>query len=138
MLFCLTRQNLGQVFNSRHGRTCLCRAIVLVPKIAKLKVENSAQTTFRLSPFRFLATRLKCYHRHLSNINCVMILPALFASLVLLMAAAKKKKPWKTGASNGHKTNLKQSIWETFDIITNLKESIFETFNIFECYSREY
>ncbi len=34
------------------------------------------------------------------------------------MAAAKKnkKKPWKTGASIGHITNLKQSIFETFSI----------------------
>jgi hypothetical protein len=36
------------------------------------------------------------------------------------MAAAKKnknkKKPWKTGASSGHITNLKQSILETFDM----------------------
>jgi hypothetical protein len=41
--------------------------------------------------------------------------PALFASLVLLMATAKKK-PLKTGASSGDITNLKQSILETFDI----------------------
>jgi hypothetical protein len=41
----------------------------------------------------------------------------MFASLVLLMAAAKKgKKPIKTGASRGHITNLKQSILETFNI----------------------
>ncbi len=42
----------------------------------------------------------------------------MFASLVLLMAAAKKKekKPIQTGASSGHITNLKQSIQETFDI----------------------
>ncbi len=39
----------------------------------------------------------------------------MFALLVLLMAAAKKK-PIKTGASIGHKTNLKQSILETFNI----------------------
>jgi hypothetical protein len=34
------------------------------------------------------------------------------------MAAAKnkKKKLWKTGASSGNITNLKQSILETFDI----------------------
>ncbi len=30
--------------------------------------------------------------------------------------AAAKKNPWKTGASSGHITNLKQSILETFDI----------------------
>jgi hypothetical protein len=29
------------------------------------------------------------------------------------MAAAKKKKPWKTSASGRHITNLKQSILET-------------------------
>jgi len=46
----------------------------------------------------------------------------LFASLVLSMAAATKKKrkeeayPWKAGISSGHITNLKQSILETFDI----------------------
>jgi hypothetical protein len=34
------------------------------------------------------------------------------------MATAKnyKKKPWKTGATSRHITNLKQSILETFDI----------------------
>ncbi len=32
------------------------------------------------------------------------------------MAAAKKKKPWKTSTSSGHITNLKQSILETFNI----------------------
>ncbi len=36
-----------------------------------------------------------------------------FASLVI---AAKKKNPWKTDASSGQITNLKQSILETFDI----------------------
>jgi hypothetical protein len=30
--------------------------------------------------------------------------------------AAAKKKPWKIGAINGHITDLKQSICETFDI----------------------
>ncbi len=34
----------------------------------------------------------------------------MFASLVLLMAAAKK--PWKIGASSEHTTNLKQSIFD--------------------------
>jgi hypothetical protein len=59
-------------------------------------------------------------HRHLSNTDCLTVrrLHVLFASLVLLMAAAKKK-PWKTGASTGHITNLKQSILETFDIYDN-------------------
>jgi hypothetical protein len=49
-------------------------------------------------------------------------MPAFFASLVLLMAPATKKKrkeeayPWKAGSSSRHITNLKQSILETFDI----------------------
>ncbi len=53
------------------------------------------------------------YHRHLSNIDCLMACTAcLFASLVLLTAVAKKgKKRIKIGASSGHITNLKQSIW---------------------------
>ncbi len=51
-------------------------------------------------------------HRHLSNMDCLMAHTALFASLVLLTAAAeiKEKKPIKTI------TNHKQSILETFDM----------------------
>jgi hypothetical protein len=50
------------------------------------------------------------FHRHVP--------PALFASLVLLTAAAKRKEknPIKTNANSGHITNHKQSIFETFDI----------------------
>ncbi len=45
----------------------------------------------------------------------------MFASLVLSMAAATKKRkeeayPWKAGANSGHIINLKQSILEAFDI----------------------
>jgi hypothetical protein len=36
--------------------------------------------------------------------------------------APAKKKPWKTGASSGHITNLKQSILETFDINVHLTQ----------------
>jgi hypothetical protein len=39
----------------------------------------------------------------------------LFASLVLLTAAAKKK-PIKAGTSSRHITNLEQSILDTFNI----------------------
>jgi hypothetical protein len=49
----LTGHNLGWVFSSRCGRACLCYAIMLLTKTAKLKVENSAQTTFRFSPISF-------------------------------------------------------------------------------------
>ncbi len=41
-------------------------------------------------------------------------MPALFVSLVLLMAT--KKKPWKTGTSSGHIIILEQSILKTLDI----------------------
>jgi hypothetical protein len=44
----------------------------------------------------------------------------MFASLVLLTAAAKKK-PGKTGASSWQITNLDQSILETFDIFDENK-----------------
>jgi hypothetical protein len=45
------------------------------------------------------------------------MLPALFASLALLMATAKKQKmPWKPGASSRQITNLKQYIFLSFYI----------------------
>ncbi len=67
----------------------------------------------------------------------------MFASLVLSMAAATKKKkrkeevyPWKAGTSSGHITNLKQSILETFDIyasnvaiVTSLETSLAKAHN---------
>ncbi len=39
-----------------------------------------------------------------------------FISTVNGHSEKNKKKPWKTGVSSGHITNLKQSILETFDI----------------------
>jgi hypothetical protein len=57
------------------------------------------------------------------------MLPAWFASLVLLMAA-EKKKPLKTGTSSGHITNLKQSILETLDIYGTKHIRIMEIANI--------
>jgi hypothetical protein len=53
----VTGQNLGWVFNSRCGCACLCHAITLIAKTALLEVENSVQTTFRLSPVSFYAPR---------------------------------------------------------------------------------
>ncbi len=52
-------------------------------------------------------------HRHLSNIECLKALPAClvcFISTVNGHHKKTKKKPWKTGASSRHITNLKQSI----------------------------
>jgi hypothetical protein len=46
----LTGRKLGCVFNSKCGYAYLSRAIILITKTARLKVENLAKTTFRLSP----------------------------------------------------------------------------------------
>jgi hypothetical protein len=54
----LTVQNLGQVFNSSHGCACACQTIQLITETAKLNVENSSRTTFRLSPISFRALRI--------------------------------------------------------------------------------
>jgi hypothetical protein len=53
----LTGQNPGRVFNYRRSRASKHNAITLKTKTAQLKVENSAQTTFRLSPVSFRAHR---------------------------------------------------------------------------------
>ncbi len=53
LVMVLKGQILGRVFNSRRGRACICDAIVQITETAKLKVENFAQTTFRLSPVSF-------------------------------------------------------------------------------------
>jgi hypothetical protein len=56
----------------------------------------------------------------------------LFASLVLLMAAATKKEkkrrslPLESSASSGHITNLKQSILDTFDIYDSIQNCCFQ------------
>jgi hypothetical protein len=49
----LTGQNLGQVFSSKSGRAFLGHAVALITKTAQIKVQNSAQTTFRLSAISF-------------------------------------------------------------------------------------
>ncbi len=53
----LTGQHLGGVFKSRLGRVCIGHELYTFCKTAQLKVENSAQTTFRLSPVSFRAPR---------------------------------------------------------------------------------
>ncbi len=44
----LTGQNPGRVFKSRLGRVCIGKELYTFCKTAKLKVENLAQTTFRV------------------------------------------------------------------------------------------
>ncbi len=56
-------------------------------------------------------------HRHLSNIDCLTACTACLVCFISTVnGCSKEKKPWKTGTSSGHITNLKQSISETFDI----------------------
>ncbi len=58
-------------------------------------------------------------HRHLSNIDCLMVHTAClvcFISTVNSHSKKEEKKSIKTGASSGHITNVKQSILESFDI----------------------
>ncbi len=45
-----------------------------------------------------------------------MVLTACLVCFISTVNCCRKKKPWKTGTSSGHITNLKQSILETFDI----------------------
>ncbi len=50
IILCLWYRPMVWVFNSRRGRACVCRAILLITKTAQLKVENLARATFRFSP----------------------------------------------------------------------------------------
>jgi hypothetical protein len=52
----LTGQNQGRVFNFRNGRAHDHAFALLQSKTYQLKVENSAQPTFRLSPVRYCAS----------------------------------------------------------------------------------
>jgi hypothetical protein len=56
-------------------------------------------------------------HRHLGNIDYLMVCTTCLVCFInTVNSCSKKKKPIKTGASNWHITNLKQSILDTFDI----------------------
>jgi hypothetical protein len=59
----LAGQNLGRVFNSRSGCMCARHLFCHEAKRAQVKVENSAQTTFRLFPDRFRASWLFSTYR---------------------------------------------------------------------------
>ncbi len=62
-------------------------------------------------------------HRHLSNIDCLMVHTACLVCLIRTVNGCSKKKPWKTSANSGHITDLKQSILETFNIYDNTPAS---------------
>ena len=52
-------------------------------------------------------------HRHLSSIDCLQVrTTCLVCFISTVNGHCQKKKPWKTGASSGHITNLKQSIFD--------------------------
>jgi hypothetical protein len=76
-------------------------------------------------------------HRHLSNIDCLTACTTCLVCLISTVNGSnkKKKKPIKTGTSNGHITNLKQSILETFYIygLTPGKLYNYVIFNFFLC-----
>ncbi len=55
------------------------------------------------------------FHRHLCNIDCLMVSTALLVCFIRTVDALSKKEAIKTCASCGHITNLKQSILETFN-----------------------
>jgi hypothetical protein len=58
----LTGQNLGRVFNFKCERVCLYHAVTLITKTDKLKVEYSAQTTFRFSPVSVCAPQTRHFY----------------------------------------------------------------------------
>jgi hypothetical protein len=69
-------------------------------------------------------------HRHLSNIACLMVCTACLVFFISTVNGRSKKKgkkkkklPWKTGATSGHITNLKQPIL-TFDIYASMTHSL--------------
>ena len=49
----LTRQYLSRVFNFKWERVCLYLEVMFITKTARIKVENSVQTTFRFSPVSY-------------------------------------------------------------------------------------
>jgi hypothetical protein len=54
-------QRLGRVFNSRNRRKRICQEISHITKTGKLKAENSAKKSFRLSPISFCIPEDKCW-----------------------------------------------------------------------------
>jgi hypothetical protein len=48
-----------------------------------------------------------------------------------------KKKPWKTGASSGHLTNLEESILETFNIYDQNTEIIEMAVKDYDLYDQD-
>jgi hypothetical protein len=62
---------------------------------------------------------MKQNHRHLSNIDCLLVHTTCLVSFISAVNGRSKKKrkeAYKTGASSGHMTKLKQSILETLNI----------------------
>ncbi len=88
--------------------------------------------------FRWFSLTVLLSHRHLSNIDCLTVCIACLVSLLVLLIAAAKKKPRKTGASSRHITNLKQSTLETFNIyvLSSQLQSVVECCSFFHQYQK--
>jgi hypothetical protein len=85
-------QNLGRVFNSRCCLTCLCHAIMLMAETAKLKVEKSAHTTFRISPISFRAPVLPMLQIGVDKAKLYSNLQTLYHGLIHGQTASKLGK----------------------------------------------
>jgi hypothetical protein len=68
-------RNLGRDFNSRCGQACLFLAIALITKTDQLKVEISAQTTFRFSPVCFHAPQAVAQQTFFSKVSFTTSIP---------------------------------------------------------------
>jgi hypothetical protein len=93
------------------------RPVVLILSLQLGLLDKSILQAFLEWPF--LSPVVTCHHRHLSNIDCLTMRTAClvcFISTINGLSKNKRKKPIKSGTRSGHITNLKQSIFETFDI----------------------
>jgi hypothetical protein len=80
---------------------------------------NTCVLTFTRIYFSRFGIYMCLNHRHLSNIDCLVACTAFLVCLISIVNSHSKKeekKPIKTGTSSRHITNVKQSIFETFDI----------------------
>ncbi len=61
-IFKLTGQNLGQVFNSRLGRACICRGIAYITKRPNLKLKTRPKQLLGSLPLAFTLPDLDQLH----------------------------------------------------------------------------
>jgi len=97
----LTGRNRGRVFNSRHGRACICRAIAYVTKQPNLKLKTQPEQLLGSLPLAFAlpSLSLKTAAR-LFTFSCITFL-ITFNVLFLQVRASRRK--------NGRKRILRAS-----------------------------